>query len=150
MKIYLAGPCDTEHRTIMVHIAKFLREKENEVYCPWELKIENAWDITQEEWARQVFNADIAAIDESDIVLIISLGRVSTAGTNWEQGYAYGKNIYTHVIQINSEPTSLMTYWGCDNFIGLDKQYAGLQSELQWLCDHGKTPYHGQCKTILT
>lgn len=150
MKIYLAGPCDTEHRTIMVQIAKFLREKENEVYCPWELKIKDAWDITQEEWAKQVFEADVAAINDCDMMVIISLGRISSAGTNWEQGYAFAKGIHTHVIQINNESTSLMTYWGCDNFIGLDKEYSGLKGELQWICDHGKTQYHGKCKSILT
>ena len=48
---YLAGPCDTENRTSMVQIAKFLREKGAELYCPWELKIEDAWDYSQEEWA---------------------------------------------------------------------------------------------------
>lgn len=151
MKIYLAGPCDTENRTMMVQIARYLREKEQEVYCPWELKIEDAWDISQEEWAKKVFEADVAAIDNSDMVLIISLGRVSTAGTNWEQGYAYAKGIHTHVIQVNNNSTSLMTYWGCDNFINLDKTYTGMASELQWIIDHEtNVKYHGKCRTVLT
>ena len=28
MKIYLAGPCDTEHRTMMVNVAKILRKNQ--------------------------------------------------------------------------------------------------------------------------
>jgi hypothetical protein len=37
----------------MVQVAKYLREKGAEIYCPWELKIENAWDYSQEDWARK-------------------------------------------------------------------------------------------------
>ena len=150
MKIYLAGPCDTDHRTIMVQIAKFFREKEQEVYCPWELKIENAWDISQEEWARKVFEADINELNKCDIVVMISYGRISSTGSAWEQGYCYAKDIPVHVIQMNTEPTSLMIYCGCNNFINLDNAYSGLSGELQWIVDHGPVAYHGKCRTVLT
>lgn len=150
MKIYLAGPCDSEHRTMMVGVAKYLREKNNEVYCPWELKIENAWDMPQEEWAKKVFDSDVAAIDNCELMIAISLGRVSSAGTNWEMGYAYGKKIPVHVIQVTDEPTSLMTYWGCLNFVGLDKRYSNLKHELKWICENEPTEYHGKCRTVLT
>ena len=110
MKIYLAGSCDTENRYNMVQIAKLFREYEQEVYCPWELKIENAWDMPQEIWARKVFEADIKAIQECEVFVMISSGRESTAGTNWENGYAYALNKYIIVIQITDKPTSLMTY----------------------------------------
>ena len=117
MKIYLAGPCDTENRTIMVKVARILREYGHyNVYCPWELKIENAWDISQEEWARQVFEEDIKAIQECDIFFMISQGRESTAGTNWENGYAYGLNKHIVTIQITEKPTSLMTYSSASEF----------------------------------
>ena len=117
MKIYLAGPCDTENRTIMVKVARALREYGHyDVYCPWELKIENAWDISQEEWARQVFEEDIKAIQECDVFFMISQGRESTAGTNWENGYAYALNKHIVVIQITDKPTSLMTYASSSEF----------------------------------
>ena len=148
--IYLAGSCGTDERTFMVAIAKFLREKNCTVYCPWELKIENAWDMPQEEWAKKVFDADIEAMNDSKLIVAISRGRMSSAGTNWEIGYAYGKNIPTHVIQINDEPTSLMTFWGCNNFIHLNKMYSDITHELQWIVDHGATPYHGKSRSVLT
>lgn len=119
MKIYLAGSCGSDRRTHMVEIGKALRKIGFEVYCPFELQIPNAWDMSQEEWATKVFVADIQAIDSSDVVVIISPGRVSTAGTNWEQGYAYGKNKRVIVFQYTEETTSLMTYCGCQSFIGL-------------------------------
>ena len=148
--IYLAGPCDTENRSMMVSIAKYLREKNIEVYCPWELKIENAWDYSQEDWAKLVFDADIAAIDAADLVIMISLGRHSTAGTNWEQGYCYAKNIPVHVIQVTDAPTSLMTFWGCNSFIMHDKNYGPIKSELNWILEHQTEMNHTKCRTVLT
>ena len=149
MKMYLAGPCDSEHRTMMVGVAKYLRDKNNEVYCPWELKIENAWDMPQEEWAKKVFDADIAAIDNAELVLAISLGRISSAGTNWEMGYAYGKGIPVHVIQITDKPTSLMTYCGCTSFINVS-QKGNLQSALNWILENPTEASYNTCKTVLT
>lgn len=116
MKIYLGGSCSSENRTMMMKIATALREEGREVYCPFELKIENAWDMSQEDWARKVFNADIDAIDDADVVIVITPGRVSTAGTNWEQGYAYASGKDVLVFQITEEKTSLMTFWGCTYF----------------------------------
>lgn len=122
--IYLAGPCSPEHRTMMVAIGKFLREQlKYEVFCPFELKIENAWDYTQDEWSWLVFQKDIEAIDNSDIMVSISTGRISSGGTNWEQGYAYGKgkkDIF--IFQITDKPTSVMTYNGCTVFVNTNKK----------------------------
>ena len=55
-----------------------------------EHKIENAWDLPNFEWGRQVFNADIQAINQADTVIVLSYGRIASAGTSWEAGYAYG------------------------------------------------------------
>ena len=65
----------------------------------------------------KVFEKDIEAIDACDIFLMISPGRVGTAGTNWEQGYAYalGKELY--VFQITDKATSLMTYCAATHFV---------------------------------
>lgn len=117
MKIYLAGPCNTENRYNMVQISKVFREYGSyEVYCPWELKIENAWDMPQEEWARKVFEADIKAIQECNVFVMITSGRESTAGTNWENGYAYALNKHIVAIQITDKSTSLMTYASASEF----------------------------------
>lgn len=115
--IYLAGSCAQEHREMMKEIAGFLRLNNIEIYCPFELQINNAWNYSQEEWARRIFEADKAAIDKADIFLMISPGRIGSAGTNWEQGYAYAKGKKVIVIQYTDEPTSLMTFCGCDIFI---------------------------------
>lgn len=155
MKIYLAGPCDTENRTIMVKAGNLLRKFYHEdVYCPWELKIENAWDYSQEEWARMVFDKDIEAINDCDIMIMISVGRKSTAGTNWEQGYAYALNKPIYVIQITNEPTSLMTFWGCTCFINTDALNIATALDAIVADRHGllntKWIYSRYCKSTLT
>ena len=117
MKIYLAGPCDTENRYNMVQVSKAFREYGGyEVYCPWKLKIENAWDMPQEEWARKVFEADIKAIQDCEVFVMITPGRESSAGSNWENGYAYALNKHIVIIQITDKPTSLMTYVSSSEF----------------------------------
>ena len=118
-KIYLAGSCSKEERSRMEEIAAALREKGYEVYCPFELKIPNAWDYSQEEWSKMVFDKDITAIDECDFMILMSKGRNSTAGTNWEQGYAYAKGKDIFVFQYTKEETSLMTYCGCKYFTSI-------------------------------
>ena len=122
MKIYLAGSCGSDRRAYMVEIGKALRRLGFKVYCPFELQIENAWDMSQEVWALKVFRADIQAIDDAEVVVLISPGRISTAGTNWEQGYAYAKGKRVIVFQYTEEPTSLMTYHGCHSFVGLKEE----------------------------
>ena len=116
-KIYLAGSCSSEKRTLMTNIAKALRDEGLDVYCPFELKIPNAWDMSQEEWAMKVFDADIEALNNADTVFVISSGRMSSAGTNWEQGYAYAMDKIVIVFQYTDADTSLMTYAGCSAFI---------------------------------
>ena len=153
MKIYLAGPCDTENRYNMVQIAKAFREYGGyEVYCPWELKIENAWDYPQEEWAQMVFDKDVEAIDNCDVMILISLGRISSAGTNWEQGYAYAKGKKVIVFQITDTPTSLMTYCGCKYFLNTSKDK--LTQDLYWVIQRiiGNyiDYYTDECRTVLT
>lgn len=152
MKIYLAGPCDTNNRTIMMHAAEVLREECQEVYCPFELKIKSAWSYSQEEWAAKVFDADVAAIKQADVFIYISLGRESTAGSNWEQGYAYALGKPVYVIQITDHPTSLMTYCGCTYFMNSDLRT--MNNDLRWLLnkiqDNNFAYYSDECTTILT
>ena len=136
----------------MVSVAKTLRDLGIDVYCPFELKIENAWDYPQEEWAHKVFNADIQALNNCDAMIMISLGRESTAGTNWEQGYMYANFKLVYVIQINNNPTSLMTFCGCNYFINTYESH--LSTTLRWLVDKIKENRIGEytktCYTTLT
>ena len=155
MRIYLAGPCDSENRSMMVQIAKEIRNYDSniELYCPFELKIENAWDYSQEEWAQMVFNKDIEAINNCDVMIMISLGRISSAGTNFENGYMFALNKPIYVIQITDSPTSLMTYCGCKCFLNSSKDE--IAHDLYWILeklyyDNDIDYYKDECRTVLT
>ena len=160
MKIYLAGPCDSDNRTLMNNIANYIKELyvgkyKCDLYCPWELKIENAWDYTQEVWAKKVFDKDVEAINAADLIIMISVGRKSTAGTNWEQGYAYALNKPVYVIQITDEPTSLMTYCGCKDFVSAGSDFEAIKGAIYgiFLDTTAEVPFDcgkNDCKTVLT
>lgn len=154
MRIYLAGPCDSENRSMMVRIAKEIRNYNSNIqlYCPFELKIENAWDYSQEEWGKRVFDKDIAAINDCDAMIIISLGRISSAGTNFENGYAFALGKKIVVLQITESPTSLMTYCGCNYFLNSSKNK--VIQDLYWVIEKLYTNeiryYTDECRTVLT
>lgn len=154
MKIYLAGDCSTENRTTMTYIANWLRREPSlEVYCPWEFKIEDAWNMSQENWSTKVFCKDVEAINNCDVFLMVSIGRYSTAGTNWEQGYAFAKQKVIYVIQITDKSTSLMTFCGCTHFWNATKDtlYENIKNIIAVILDPTLLIYQQkECKTILT
>ena len=144
--IYLAGSCSTEQRTLMKSIAKNLRENGYVVYAPFELQIPDAWDYSQEDWAKMVFDIDGEALNKADIFLMITPGRVGTAETNWEQGYAYAKQKKVIVVQYTEADTSLMTYVGSTTFVNssLDNLMDDIHKALNIDCNKVS------CKTVLT
>ena len=79
-----------------------------EFYLPHQLKIENAWDISLEEWSRKVFEYDLEALDTADLILFISYGKENNSGSVWEVGYAYGKNIPIVMVKMTDAVESLM------------------------------------------
>lgn len=151
-QIYLGGPCDSEHRTLMVRAAEALRNMGHDVYCPFELKIENAWGYSQEVWGKKVFTADLAAMNSCDYAIIVSLGRISSAGTNWECGYLYAKGIPVYIFQVTDTPTSLMTFCGADYFVSTTE--VDLVNELEVFVplieNQTINSYKKECVTVLT
>ena len=67
MKIYLASPWFKNNERVMyTQVLQKLRAEGHEVYAPVEHEVPNAWDLSNAEWGRQVFFADIEAIDNSE------------------------------------------------------------------------------------
>lgn len=157
MKVYLAGSCSSEHRSLMVNVKNMIIHAfgpELDLYCPFELKIENAWSYSAEIWSQKVFEKDIEALKSADLIILISHGRESSAGVNFENGVAWalGKKIFT--LQITDKPTSLMTYCGCTNFYNTTSSYSDLNNAIKfiatfWNEDEGHIFKHN-CETILT
>lgn len=152
MKIYLAGSCSVENRTLLHKIAKVLRKRTEDVYCPYEHEVPNAWGISQEEWARAVFEADTKAIKECDVMVVVTPGRESTAGTNWEQGYAYALGKKVLVLQTTNNATSLMTYCGSTAFriINTDSDNYNLPADIGMAIRAVEREIQLDCPTVLT
>ena len=151
MKIYLAGSCSSENRSLMMKAKKYIEEFNFEVYAPFMLKIPNAWDYSQEEWAELVFKRDINELKSADCVIAITPGRMSSAGVNFEIGYAYGIGKPVYVLQNTNESTSLMIYCGCNYFASNEKNF---WIEFKWLLGHiaigDINSYEKKCFTVLT
>lgn len=108
MKIYLASSMSNEKRANMEKAVSILREKGFEVYNPCEHVIPHAWDYPNDEWGLMVFTNDVMAIKDADLIVALSYGRMSTAGVNWEMGYAFGLDKKVIVVEMTDEIMSLM------------------------------------------
>ena len=122
MKIYLASPFFNEGELEVYRRAiSLLRDEGHEVYVPQEHTIEDAWSLSNEEWARQVFVEDCCAIDDCQIVMVLNFGMYSDSGTAWEAGYAFAKGkIVVQVLCGGENATySLMMMNSCNNIVEL-------------------------------
>lgn len=113
MKVYLAGPVK-KHRDVIEEMARIMREDNHEVYVPSEHKIENAYDLPNDIWGRKVFENDIKAIDNCDIMVVASYDNSEHhGGTRWETGYAYGIGKKIILVHFEKEEISIMIANGC-------------------------------------
>ena len=119
-KIYLASPWFKNNERVMYHeILQKMRALGLTVYAPVEHEIENAWDLSNPEWGRKVFEADVEAINDCDEVWVLNFGMYSDSGTAWECGYAYakGKPVHQLLYGFDKEKVfSLMMVNGCSSW----------------------------------
>ena len=157
-KIYLAGSCakdslEFDTRRFMESIALCLRlyKEGNGTYCPFELKISDAWLMSQEDWSQAVFDKDKEAIDNCDVFLMISPGRNSSAGTNFEEGYAYAIHKHIIVLQYTEDDTSLMAFCGTTIFKNTNEKdiYKDMIDALN-MTEEDLKSYKKVCTTVLT
>lgn len=121
MKIYMAGAFfRPETKSRIDSYAAGFRRLGYDVFVPQEHTVPNAWEMSQEDWAREVFKMDIAAIQECDMVFVVYDGLYSDSGTAWEIGYAYalGKNIQI-IVNNGVKDMSIMPFasaWAIGNY----------------------------------
>ena len=72
--------------------------------------IPNAWEMSNPDWAKAVFEEDIKALDSCDTVVVLNWGMYSDSGTAWECGYAYAKQkeVITLLMPSREKEYSLM------------------------------------------
>lgn len=144
--IFLSCSCGKDQRPLLEKVASAIKAEGYDVYVPFEIKIEDAWGMSQEVWARKVFEKDVEALDKCDTYLMITPGRNSTAGTNWESGYAYAKDKRMIVVQYTDDETSLMTFCSAKNFLNSSEETL-VTDVLEVLKEFPKV---NNCKTVLT
>lgn len=100
MKIYLASPFfnKNELKFYKRAIGDLRANEFNSVYVPQEHTIEGAWEMSNANWAKAVYDDDLTAIAHSDAVVALNFGMYSDSGTAWECGVARGLGI--PVIQV--------------------------------------------------
>ena len=109
--VYLAAPFGeplSDKRNNALNAKKILENKGMTVFCPWEYMIPHAYEYPNNEWGQMVFINDVKALDGADIVVVLSYGRNSTAGTNWEAGYAFGTGKTVIIVEMTKEIMSVM------------------------------------------
>lgn len=121
MKIYLASSFayadrqkTEERKATMEKFENNLLARGFTVYSPSKLKIKNAWDYSMWDysmwdWGQLVFEADYQELNECDLVVFISYGKENNAGSAWEVGYSFAKQIPIIMVSMDKDsPESLM------------------------------------------
>ena len=119
MKIYIASAMFTDEQKERINKhAKLLRAMGHTVYVPHEFKVPDAKDLTNEEWANEVFIEDLHHLDECDAIYYFCEGMEGDIGAAWECGYAYakGKRVFVDELSYGTE-ISLMVAQSADNEI---------------------------------
>lgn len=109
MKIYLASPFfDEVEVKRMETIRDILREKGLEVFVPKEHQ-NTELEFGSKEWRKATFKGDIEAIDTADVVVAINCkGNYDDAGTMFEIGYSFAKEIPVILVNTTGETINLM------------------------------------------
>ena len=118
MNIYIASSLHTDELKARIKaVVNILRAQGNNVYSPMELKIPNAWDISNREWAKKVYDNDIAELSKADLVVCIYNGFnfAGGTGTAWELGFAraQGKDVIVLCTDIKAKQSLMIVNSGC-------------------------------------
>ena len=130
MKAYLAAPFFNQNeRYLYSRVIDYLRHAEmHDLYVPQEHTVEDAWNLSNPDWAWTVFHEDVRALDEAEIVYVLNFGMYSDSGTAWEAGYAYakGKQIVNILVNQKDNVYSLMMINGANKLVNVEFDYVGL------------------------
>lgn len=112
-KVYLASSLHTDElKSKITEVVDYLRGEGNHVYSPMELKIPNAWDISNREWAKKVYDNDVKELTNADIVVCIYNGFnfAGGTGTAWELGFAraQGKDVIVLCTDIKAKQSLMI------------------------------------------
>lgn len=126
-KCYIAGPFFKDgERERIEKLREFLNNdpyfNDFEFFYPMEHFIENGELMSNWDWAEAVFNMDVNALTNSDIIIAIYDRHYSDSGTAWELGLAYGLGIPIFLLctDLNSD-NSIMPLVAADEIYDFNK-----------------------------
>lgn len=110
-KVYLAGgivAADGKQKNNLHTIARVLRNKGLDVFSPIEHKIPDGENMSNRQWAKSVFDMDLQAINNADLIVMCYNGTEAKGqnGTMWECGYAAAKGIPVVIVFMADGNTS--------------------------------------------
>lgn len=94
MQMYVAGPFfNALERERMERLRERLKDTDYECFYPMDHFIPNGESLTNYEWAQKVFEMDVTALLNSDVVIAVYDKHYSDSGTAFEIGLAYAHQI---------------------------------------------------------
>lgn len=126
-KVYIAGPFFREgERERLEKLREFFKNDEffnnYEFFFPMDHKIPGGEEMSNGEWAWNVFEMDVKALSESKLVIAIYDGHYSDTGTAWELGYAAALSIPVFLICTSFEQdNSIMPLVAANQIYQYDK-----------------------------
>lgn len=127
IKVYVAGPFFREgERERLEKLRQFFENDDffnnYEFFFPMDHKIPGGESMPNGEWAWNVFEMDIEALTNSDLVIAIYDTHYSDTGTAWELGFAFAHNIPVLLLCTNLEvDNSIMPLIAADKIYQFDK-----------------------------
>lgn len=149
MKIYIAGPFFNEQERIslkdMIEKVKFSFSHGGasslpcgarclpELFIPMEHEIPGGYDLPNNVWAKKVFDMDVQAIKDADVVVAMYTGHYSDTGTVWEMGFAkaLGKPVIGFIPSwAQTKDVSLMVMNGFDGYMDVSGRITTFSDEI--------------------
>lgn len=137
MKIYVAGPFFNNQERIslrdMIDYIVYNFPEGTELFIPMEHEIPGGMEMPNPVWAKKVFDMDVQAIKDSDMVVAMYTGHYSDTGTVWEMGFAkaLGKPVIGYIpLWAQTEDVSLMVMNGFDGYMDVDGKITTFSEEI--------------------
>jgi len=137
MKIYVAGPFFNNQERIslrdMIDYIGYNFPKDAELFIPMEHEIPGGMEMPNPVWAKKVFDMDVQAIKDSDMVIAMYTGHYSDTGTVWEMGFAkaLGKPVIGYIpMWAQTEDVSLMVMNGFDGYMDVSGKITTFSEEI--------------------
>lgn len=139
MKVYLASPFfNDREREVKVKVLQKMNELGYEVLDPQNSDNLESWELSNYDWAKDVFVKDGISITEADAVVAIDWGLYGDCGTACEVGMAVVMEKPILIIAPDETlkiPHSLMVIQSGSNFISLSRF---LNFKRDWFSDKTK------------